>query len=417
MGGRGRGGSEEDRSAGGTLRSESGVKTRGSRFINVEGESRVREGRSRNVSLDELMESNVEPGEQFDAGSTRGSIASVARQGRGNRELAGGGQVPSQVRTEQVEGRGSVGVNEFDIGTKMTEIIARIRAEAGKIMKRLEGQGVGLEDLKMLTKEGLNAMVESVEAVMSVVGDGVRTERNRRDEEDHKMEVRMGRLEVQVKENVAMMEAAGGAREKLARKESVQIMEERIKLANRQLKYVDIDFGRQTNNRREIVEKTIAYMREDVNLADRKRFDILLRRTKIIVLGKGTTTRIIEDQVVHNVPILLEMKSEADKFEIADILRAVNWYSVYHWPGECVEFVKEVRSEVRRLGYEDHRFYVKIRPEEREGRMQIKAEVKDRAQGARFKLVAVWGVPPADKALWGNETKPYRSFGRLQGGN
>ena len=38
------------------------------------------------------------------------------------------------------------------------------------------------------------------------------------------------------------------------------------------------------SNRREIVERTIGYMKEDVILSDRKRFDILINRTRLVVL-------------------------------------------------------------------------------------------------------------------------------------
>ena len=191
----------------------------------------------------------------------------------------------------------------------------------------------------------------------------------------------------------------------------MQDMQDKIRLANRQLKFVDIDFGRQTNNRREIVEKTISYMREDVNLSDRKRLDVLLRRTKFIVLGKGTVVRKVDDQLINNIPVLLETKTEADKLELEDILRSVKWYTVYHWPVECVEFVKEARNVVRGMGHAEQHKYVKIRPEEREGRMQIKAEVKEKRQGSRFRLVAVWEIPPADKSMWGTGLMHYKAFG------
>ena len=408
MGGRARG-VGPSRGGGGLIRRGDGNSNRGSRFLSVEEEDRIRRGRNAVVDV-EAMESDpyVEPVEPFDTSSRRGSVASMVRNLEGGSAGEGGGI--------SGEGGGLAGTNEFEVGARMMEVSATMRSGVGEVLRRISGQDLGVEDLKAIIKEGLNVMMDAVEKVMNVVGDSVQKERRERVLDEGRKEERLGSLEAKVRENTAGVEAAKGARERLLRKESVKGMEEKIRLANRQLKFVDIDFGRQTNNRREIVEKTISYMREDVNLADRKRFDILLRRTRIIVLGKGTVTRMVEDTVTHNVPVLLEMRSEADKVEMEEILRAVNWYAVYHWPGECVEFVKGVRNEVRKMGYEDHKCYVKIRPEEREGRMQIKAEVKERTQGARFKLAAVWAVPPLDKALWGNDTFRYRAFGPRQGG-
>jgi hypothetical protein len=52
---------------------------------------------------------------------------------------------------------------------------------------------------------------------------------------------------------------------------------------------MDLNMGKAMGNRREIVERVVDYVKEDTRLTYRKRLDILLRRTRIIVLGKGTT--------------------------------------------------------------------------------------------------------------------------------
>ena len=303
------------------------------------------------------------------------------------------------------------GLNEFELGQKMMEVSSRIRNSIQGIKNRLGQQDLGVQELKVITLDGLTAMLETVEVVMSLVGDGMQVERRKREENEDKREEREILLETKVKEGEARLEAVEVTRDRAARKESIQDMQEKIKLSNRQLKFVDIDFGRQTNSRKEIIEKTISYMREDVNLSDRKRLDILFRRTKFRVLGKGTVVRRVEDQLVHNVPVLLETRTEADKLELEDILRSVSWYAVYHWPVECVEFVKEARNVVRGMGYMEQQNYVKIRPEERDGRMQIKAEVKEKRAGARFRLAAVWQVPPADKSMWGTGPFHCKTFG------
>ena len=44
--------------------------------------------------------------------------------------------------------------------------------------------------------------------------------------------------------------------------------------------------------------------------------------------------------------------------------------------------------------------YIRIRPEEREGRFQIKGDVKDKKGGDRFRTLARWDIPPADKGQW-----------------
>ena len=138
-------------------------------------------------------------------------------------------------------------------------------------------------------------------------------------------------------------------------------MKEKIRQADRQIKIMDIDFARPLSNRREIVERTIGYMKEDVILSDRKRFDILINRTRLIVLGRETSQTMHQGERIHTVPVLLECRNEGDKMELEDILRNCQWFNTFHWPVECMPFVKEVRNEVRRMGYEDESHYVRRR--------------------------------------------------------
>ena len=43
--------------------------------------------------------------------------------------------------------------------------------------------------------------------------------------------------------------------------------------------------------------------------------------------------------------------------------------------------------------------YFKVRPEKRDGKVQIKAEVKAKA-GGKFVLKGVWSCPPLHRYLW-----------------
>ena len=76
-------------------------------------------------------------------------------------------------------------------------------------------------------------------------------------------------------------------------------------------------------------------------------------------------------------------------------------------------FVKEVRNEVRRMGYKDESHYVRIRPETRDGTLQIRGDVKEKREGARFRTLSIWDVPPMDRTMWGRElSRPRITLGR-----
>jgi hypothetical protein len=64
-----------------------------------------------------------------------------------------------------------------------------------------------------------------------------------------------------------------------------------------------------------------------------------------------------------------------------------------------VEFVNGVREEVRKMGFSDQTHYIRVRPEERGGNVQIRADIKEK-KGGRFVPKAVWICPPANRQLW-----------------
>ena len=138
---------------------------------------------------------------------------------------------------------------------------------------------------------------------------------------------RIVRMEEMAKDTEVRVEAASNARERQRRKESVAAMKEKIRQTERQIKILDIDFARPLSNRREIVERTIGYMKEDVILSDRKRFDILINRTRLVVLGKETRQVMYKGEWIHTVPVLLECRNEGDKMELEDILRNCQWFT------------------------------------------------------------------------------------------
>ena len=232
-------------------------------------------------------------------------------------------------------------------------------------------------------------MVDALEAMMSGISNGIKSDREVRQEQNRRVELRVATMEESIRDTREKMETMKQAKERSAKKESSQVLTDKLRQADKQLKYLDIDFGRVTNSRREIVERAISFMKEGVALADRKRLDIVLKRTKFIILGKETKMREVDNQRIYMVPIMLEFKTEGDKVEVEELLKTVGWFPVYHWPVECLDFIKEARAEVRAMGYTENSHYIKVRPEWREGRMELKAEVKESRVGGKYRTVAV----------------------------
>ena len=219
---------------------------------------------------------------------------------------------------------------------------------------------------------------------------------------ESKFQEQMERMEAKMKENEDKEERLKAEKEQSEKEESRKEMEEKVRHSNKQLKYTNIDLGGRVTSRKEIVERFIWVMREDVRPADRKRLEILLRRTRVVVLGKEADLRFIgKDSLkgVYTVPLLLECRSEVEKEELDVILRNGGFHSTYHWPEELLEFVKVARGVIREKGFEESRHYIRIRPMERKGRIILKGDVKEK-QGGFFQAVALWDLPTVDRKMW-----------------
>jgi hypothetical protein len=159
------------------------------------------------------------------------------------------------------------------------------------------------------------------------------------------------------------------------------------------LKLLDIDFGEATEDRVRMVRKVITGLKEDVFPDDRRVYDRVMKRTRVVILGKKTTASNSRGRTVYTVPVLLECQNKADASELDTVLRKAGYFSAFHWPQEMVGFVERAREEVRKMGYRENTHYIRVRPEERGGSVQIRADVKEK-NGGKFQAKAVWQCPP-----------------------
>jgi len=187
---------------------------------------------------------------------------------------------------------------------------------------------------------------------------------------------------------------------KLRTQESIMDMEKKVGEAQCSVKLLNIDIGRITEDRREIVRKTINETRHYVNESDLRNFDRVLKRTRIVVMGKSTARWEKGSDSGYSVPTLFQCRDRRDQDDLMTILRSAGYYPSFHWPKEMMEFVNGVREEVRKQGIrmEDH--YIRVKPDQREGKVMVKAEVRPRGEGGRFTLKGVWACPPLQRDLW-----------------
>jgi hypothetical protein len=75
-----------------------------------------------------------------------------------------------------------------------------------------------------------------------------------------------------------------------------------------------------------------------------------------------------------------------NRWELEDLLRQSKVYLAFHWGRDMVGSSLKERY--------DDKPYIRIRPEERDGKWRIKADVKPKDGNERFHLGATWEIPP-----------------------
>jgi len=284
-------------------------------------------------------------------------------------------------------------LNEFSLGAAFKQVKQAMVKEVSKAVSSAQ-QGV-----KEPLKECLDAVMSAMEKMMSSLSDGVAQERIDRDSELLKMDDRVEKLEEKVKDIGNVVDSLTENRIRNRVKESAAEMEKKVGAAMNTVKILDMDLGIATSNKKEIVRDVIRIVRECSYTDDQRWLNSVLQRTRIVVLGRETQQRQVQGKSIHTVPILFCCQNRLDAVDLDTLLRRAEFHPTFHWPEEIVEFVSGVRSEVRKMGVSDQDSYIRIRPEERDGTIQIKAESKPK-NGGRFVLKGVWKCPPANKHLW-----------------
>ena len=278
---------------------------------------------------------------------------------------------------------------------RMRKMEERIEEKENKEVDRVRKVEDKLQEEMLDMEDRTKIVEEKVQEVARRMEDRLVKMEEKRKAAVSKMEEKMERMEEKMKENGVKEERLKAEKEQTRKEEIRKVLEEKVRQSNKQLKYSNIDLGRRITSKKEIVERTIQKMRYNVRTSDRERLDFLLRRTRVVVLGKETALRFIGNEAregVYSVPMLLECRSEVEREELEDILRNGGFHSTYHWPEELLEFVHGARYEVRMKGFEEDSHFIRIRPMERKGRIVLKGDVKDK-EGGRFQVVAIWELP------------------------
>jgi hypothetical protein len=173
-------------------------------------------------------------------------------------------------------------------------------------------------------------------------------------------------------------------------------MEAKIKEASLQVKIMDLDFGKEMKERKEIQDKAAEILKDKVRSDLKEKYEALCRKASRTVLARQTNKFKVGDKEIWTAPVLLGFHDRNDKWEMEDLLRKSKVHPAYHWPREMIEPVKHYRKMVRDSGISESDTYIRIRPSERDGKVKIRAETKKKDGAGKFSVYATWEVPPME---------------------
>jgi hypothetical protein len=206
------------------------------------------------------------------------------------------------------------------------------------------------------------------------------------------------------------LDQAKMCRTKVEAKTSKRDMEDKVKISVTQFKVSDLNVGGAIADRKELAEAAKKAMAAKVRSDLRKAFDEKIKHATFKVLANKPFKR--QDSnggEFWTAPVLVTIQDRENRWEVENMLRKSNVFPGFHWPKEMVDSVKAYRQVVADMGYSDNDYYVRIRPEERDGSMRVRADVKPKGSMERFVPLASFELPPLDENLKKNNsdwTKP-----------
>jgi hypothetical protein len=241
--------------------------------------------------------------------------------------------------------------------------------------------------MKELAKIQMNGMDEMACMVTEVV-----EEMDAMQEEVKSKEKEIRKLREQLDEQSTVVSTVVVTKDKLEVKASSKDMEERLKVATTQFKVMDIDIGKETENRTEILTRGLAAIKDRVRSDMQDEWTRLAEGVDVAPLVRKTTKPTGKDY--YSAPLLFTVQDKNKRWRMEEILRNSKIYPGFHWPQEMMTVLKDYKTVLKDNGVNEDTTYVRIRPVERDGKVKIRADTKNKEGSGKFSTRATWDIPP-----------------------
>jgi len=200
------------------------------------------------------------------------------------------------------------------------------------------------------------------------------------------------KLQDEMMEQEKVVKAVVVTKDKIEEKASSKEMEDRLKVAVTQFKVMDIDIGKETENRTEIIGRGLAGIKTKVRSDYQEEWTKLVEGVEVAPLERKTSKPTGKDY--YTAPLLFTVQDKTKRWRMEEILRNSRIYPGFHWPQEMMPVLKGYTSVLKDNGVNEDCTYVRSRPTERDGKVRLRADVKDKEGVGKFVAKASWEVPP-----------------------
>ena len=180
-------------------------------------------------------------------------------------------------------------------------------------------------------------------------------------------------------------------KDKIEVKASSKEMEDRLRQATTQFKVMDVDIGKETDNRTEIITRGMAAIKEKVRSDMQEEWTKLAEGVDVAPLVRKTAKPTGKDH--YSAPLLFTVQDKAKRWRMEEILRNSKIYPGFHWPQEMMTVLKDYKTVLKDNGVDDSTTYIRIRPVEREGKVKLRADTKNKEGSGKFSTRATWEAP------------------------
>jgi hypothetical protein len=294
-------------------------------------------------------------------------------------------EVRKSLRLEDME-------TSFDFCERMTKMMDAYKEKVGTTLARMDMEGnptnndikVWLKELAVNQMTGMDEMACMVTEVVEEM-DAMQEEVKGKDKEIRK-------LRDKLEEQSSVVSSVVVTKDKMEVKASSKDMEDRLRLATTQFKVMDVDIGKETDNRAEIITKGMAAIKDKVRSDMQEEWTKLAEGVDVAPLVRKTAKPTGKDH--FSAPLLFTAQDKAKRWRMEEILRNSKIYPGFHWPQEMLTVLKDYKTVLKDNGVDDSTTYIRIRPVEREGKVKLRADTKVKEGSGKFSTRATWEAPP-----------------------